>query len=59
MVRAYAPYSGYRVGAAILTLIYFVVAAPFAWFAKRADRREPLGWTPSPRVGEDTPRSQY
>lgn len=46
-------------GAAILTLIYFVVAAPFAWFAKRADRREPLGWTPSPRVGEDTPRSQY
>ena len=32
--------------AAILTIVYFVVLAPFAWLAKRAERREPAGWTP-------------
>jgi rubrerythrin len=46
-------------GAAILTLIYFVVVTPFAWLAKRAERRERTGWTPSPRGGEASPRSQY
>src|SRR3984893_3995645 len=31
-------------GGAILTIIYFVVLPPFAWLAKRAERREPVGW---------------
>ena len=33
-------------GTAILTIMYFVVLPPFAWLAKRAERREPVGWTP-------------
>src|ERR1700674_3754505 len=33
-------------GTAILTIVYFVVLAPFAWLAKRAERREPVGWAP-------------
>ena len=33
-------------GAAILTIMYFVLLPPFAWLAKRAERREPAGWTP-------------
>lgn len=46
-------------GSAILTVIYFVVLAPFAWFARRAERREPDGWTPIARAGGDSPTSQY
>src|SRR6266849_9762212 len=34
------------IGAVILTIMYFVLLPPFAWFAKRAERREPVGWTP-------------
>jgi hypothetical protein len=30
----------------LLTLQYFVLLPPFAWMARRAERREPLGWTP-------------
>src|SRR6184192_53317 len=33
-------------GGALLTVIYFVLLPPFAWLAKRAARREPIGWTP-------------
>lgn len=33
-------------GGLVLTIQYFVVLPPFAWLAKRAERREPLGWTP-------------
>ena len=29
--------------------MYFVVLPPFAWLAKRAERREPVGWTPIAR----------
>ena len=36
-------------GAAVLTIIYFILLPPFAWLAKRAERREPPGWTPIPR----------
>ena len=43
------------IGNAILTILYFIVLPPFAWLAKRAERREPLGWTPSPR---DAPTSR-
>jgi hypothetical protein len=38
--------------------VYFVVLAPFAWLAKRAERREPVGWTPIAQ-DEDSPTSQY
>jgi rubrerythrin len=47
------------IGAGILTLIYFVVLPPFAWFARRAARREPAGWTPIEKDGEQALKSQY
>jgi rubrerythrin len=46
-------------GTAILTIVYFVVLAPFAWLAKRAERREQVGWTPIARQDADSPTSQY
>jgi len=46
-------------GGAILTVMYFVLLPPFAWFAKREERREPIGWIPISRVRQDAPRSQY
>jgi len=33
------------IGGLLLTLQYFVVLPPFAWLAKRAQRREARGWT--------------
>jgi hypothetical protein len=35
------------VAAVLLTLQYFLLLPPFALVAKRAERREPRGWTPS------------
>jgi rubrerythrin len=32
-------------GTIILTGVYFILLPPFAWLAKRAERREPSGWT--------------
>lgn len=32
-------------GSMLLTIQYFVILPPFAWLAKRAARREHLGWT--------------
>jgi len=47
-------------GGAVLSAIYFVLLPPFAWLARRAERREPLGWTPAaPRRRDEAPRSQY
>jgi hypothetical protein len=46
-------------GAAILTIVYFVVLAPFAWMAKRAHRREPAGWTAISGQDDSSPTSQY
>jgi len=46
-------------GAAVLSAIYFVVLPPFAWLAKRAERREPAGWMAVPRGRGESPRSQY
>jgi hypothetical protein len=46
-------------GAAMLTIVYFVVLPPFAWLAKRAARREPAGWAPIARDDRDAPTSQY
>jgi rubrerythrin len=37
---------GAVIGGFILTVQYFVVVPPFAWLAKRAERRESPGWTP-------------
>jgi hypothetical protein len=46
-------------GTGILTILYFVLLAPFAWLAKRAERRERVGWTPIAPEGKDSPTSQY
>jgi hypothetical protein len=44
----------------VLTVMYFVLLSPFAWFAKRAERRDPIGWIPITRVRQNaSPRSQY
>lgn len=46
-------------GTIVLTAIYFIVFPPFAWMARRAQRREPLGWTPIERNRARLPTSQY
>jgi hypothetical protein len=35
------------------------VLPPFAWLAKRAERREPRGWIPIPRDRRAAPTGQY
>jgi len=45
--------------AVILTIIYFVVLGPFAWLAKRAQRREPVGWASAAANRDESPTSQY
>ncbi len=44
-------------GAAILTIIYFSVLPPFAWLARRAERRARVGWTAA--AADHPPTSQY
>jgi len=46
-------------GTAILASMYFVLLPPFAWLAKRAGRREGVGWFPVPQERNDSPTSQY
>lgn len=46
-------------GGLVLLAMYFVVLPPFAWMAKRAERREPIGWVPIPRSRQASPRSLY
>ena len=46
-------------GATTLTIIYFVCLPPFAWLAKRAERREAPGWTPIERPRDESPTRQY
>jgi rubrerythrin len=46
-------------GTVMLTLMYFIVLAPFAWLAKRAERREPIGWAPIARERGDSSTSLY
>ena len=57
-LRAAAAVAGV-LGTAILTIMYFVVLAPFAWLARRAERREPVGWIPIAPADHDSPTSQY
>ena len=46
-------------GGLLLTIQYFVLLPPFAWLAKRASRREAVGWTPIPADGRDALKRQY
>jgi hypothetical protein len=48
------------IGSGVLTAMYFIVLPPFAWLARRAETREPIGWIHIPRQ-RSTPsaRSQY
>jgi rubrerythrin len=43
----------------LLTALYFVLLPSFAWFAKRARRREPIGWTPIATQRAEALRRQY
>jgi len=47
------------IGDLMLTGIYFVGLAPFAWVAKRAERREAAGWQPVSGGSENSPTSLY
>jgi len=46
------------VGNAVLTIMYFILLPPFAWMARRAERREPVGWTPISLTRDDSPTGQ-
>lgn len=47
------------VGTLILTAMYFILLPPFAWLARRAERREPPGWAPISSGPDEAPTSQY
>ncbi len=46
-------------GSLVLTIMYFVLLPLFAWLARRAERREPLGWRPIPHDRHESGASQY
>ncbi len=46
------------IGGVLLLFQYFVLVPPFAWMAKRMERKEPAGWRSIP-PGGGTARSQY
>jgi hypothetical protein len=50
---------GGLIGGAVLAAMYFVLLPPFAWMARRAERREPMGWAPIAGTRRDASRSQY
>jgi rubrerythrin len=43
----------------ILTILYFTLLPPFAYFAKRAARHEPTGWAPVPPERNASLHRQY
>jgi hypothetical protein len=47
------------IGLLLLTVQYFVLLPPFAWFAKRAARREKEGWTAASPERDDAMTRQY
>jgi hypothetical protein len=57
-LRAAAALAG-LLGTIVLRITYFILLPPFAWLAKRAERREQPGWTPIPRDRNDSPTRQY
>jgi hypothetical protein len=46
-------------GSILLTIQYFVLLPPFAWLAKRAERREVPGWTIVPTESNRSLERQY
>jgi len=46
-------------GGIVMTLMYFVLLPPFAWAARRAERREAPGWQPIPQDRAESPTSLY
>jgi rubrerythrin len=46
-------------GRVMLTLQYFILLPPFAWMAKRTERRQGVGWVPIPQDRHRPPTSQY
>ncbi len=46
-------------GRVMLTLQYFVLLPPFAWLAKRTERRQGVGWVSIPQDRHRPPTSQY
>ena len=46
-------------GTVMISLLYFIVLPPFAWFARRAERREAPGWTPIPARRHDSSESRH
>jgi hypothetical protein len=47
------------IGGLLLTIQYFVLLPPFAWLARRAARREHVGWSATPPDGPDALTRQY
>jgi hypothetical protein len=47
------------IGGLLLTLQYFILLPPFAWFAKRAARRERPGWAPISSERNNSLTRQY
>jgi hypothetical protein len=47
------------IGTVIMTLQYFILLPPFAWLAKRAQRRELAGWAPISPERNDSLTRQY
>ena len=46
-------------GTIMLTAVYFILLPPFAWLAKRAERREPAGWSVHPPERNESLTGQY
>jgi bacterioferritin (cytochrome b1) len=46
-------------GTIMLTVVYFILLPPFVWLAKRAERREPTGWTEHPLEHNESFTGQY
>ena len=47
------------IAAFILTIQYFIVLPPFAWLAKRAERKEHRGWFPVSHKGDNSLHKEY
>ena len=47
------------IGDTIMTIMYFVLLPPFAWTAKRVERREAPGWQQLRRDRAESPTSMY
>lgn len=47
------------IGTLLLTIQYFVLLPPFAWLAKRAERRDSIGWVVVPPRRKDSLNRQY